>query len=249
MAAAESISFDRIADRYDESRGGEGRGQVMATEIEPYLAGASRVVEIGVGTGVVAAGLARLGHNVVGVDISADMLSRAHARLGARVARADGRSLPLRTDSIDAVYLVWVLHLVGDPSAVVAECARVLRPSGRLVVVAGLVHTEPNDMAEHERRLDALRKRRPDTAESVSTWASASDLVLVDQRQLQETFEHSPADHADALEQRAASFLWDLDTATWAEVVQPVIDGLRGLLDPTRARRVVQYRDFLVFSR
>ena len=81
-----SISFDRIADRYDETRGGERRAQHVAAEIDPYLRDARRVLELGVGTGIVAAAMGRLGRTVVGVDISAEMLSRAHARLGSRVA-------------------------------------------------------------------------------------------------------------------------------------------------------------------
>ncbi|MBV8305279.1 MAG: hypothetical protein JOZ04_13795 [Acidimicrobiia bacterium] len=53
-----SISFDRIADRYDETRGGERRGQLVAAEIDPYLGPGARILEIGVGTGIVATALA-----------------------------------------------------------------------------------------------------------------------------------------------------------------------------------------------
>ena len=105
----ESISFDRIADRYDETRGGEQRGDTLAADIDPYLGDAERVLEVGVGTGIVAAGLGRLGRPVVGVDIAAEMLARAHERLGSRVARADAHALPVPTASVDGAYLVWVL--------------------------------------------------------------------------------------------------------------------------------------------
>src|SRR4029077_20612649 len=101
-----SISFDRIADRYDETRGGERRGQHVAGQIDPYLGDGDRILEVGVGTGVVAASLRALGRNVVGIDISAEMLSRAHARLGSRIARADAHHLPIPRSTVDAVYLV-----------------------------------------------------------------------------------------------------------------------------------------------
>jgi len=245
----QSISFDRIADRYDETRGGDRRGQQMATEIDPYLGAGPRVLEVGVGTGVVATGLATLGRTVVGVDISGDMLARAHDRLGSRVARADAHSLPVPPLAVDAAYLVWVLHLVGDPAAVVAECARVLRPGGRLVVIAGRVRAKYGDMQPQQDALDTLRDDRPDTAEATTEWGVAAGLRLVAQRELDESHEATPAQFADVLEQRVFSYIWDLDDQTWAKVVQPAIDGLRALPDPTEPRRVVQQRDLLVFEK
>lgn len=245
----ESVSFDRIADRYDETRGGERRGQRMASEIDPNLGSAQPVLEVGVGTGVVAAGLARLGRAVVGVDISAEMLTRAHDRLGSRIARADAHALPVPGAAVDAAYLVWVLHLVADPAAVVAECARVLRPGGRLVVAAGRVRADHGDMTVYNDALDALRNARPDTAEATIDWAGSAGLRLAAHRELEEDHESTPAQFADVLEQRVFSFIWDLDDQTWAEVVQPAIDGLRALPNPMQPRRVVQRRDLLVFEK
>ena len=245
-----SVSFDRIADRYDETRGGERRGQLIAAEMEPYLAGAARVLEVGVGTGIMAAALGRLGRAVVGVDISGEMLSRAHDRLGSRVARADGHALPMPAASIDATYLVWVLHLVAEPTVVVAECARALAPGGRLLVVAGHPRIErAEDMTPHHNALNALRKSRRDTAEAIAQWATAAGLERVVYRELEETFHQAPAEYADVLETRTFSFVWDLDDRTWNEVVQPVIEGLRALPDSARPREVVFRRDLLVFER
>lgn len=42
---------------------------------------------------------------------------------------------------------------------------------------------------------------------------------------------------ADAIEQRLFAYLWDLDEASWAEVVRPKVDALRRLPDPDRTRR------------
>ncbi|MBV8296215.1 MAG: methyltransferase domain-containing protein [Acidimicrobiia bacterium] len=243
-----SISFDRIADRYDETRGGERRGQLLAAEIDPWLGPGSRILEIVVGTGIVATALARLGRGVVGVDISAEMLGRAHVRLGSRVARGDAHALPTPSGAVDAAYFVWVLHLVGDPAAAVAEAGRVLRSGGRLVVVAGRPWTEADDMTEHNEALDGLRKNRGDTAEATAEWAAGAGLRGIEHRQLEEVFQQKPAELADALEKRTFSFLWDLDEDTWTDVVQPAIDGLRCLPEPTRPRRVVHHRDLLVFE-
>jgi len=245
----ESISFDRIADRYDETRGGERRGQHVAAEIDPYLGNARRILEVGIGTGIVASALGELGRTVVGIDISAEMLSRAHARLGSRIARADAHDLPVPASAVDAAYLVWVLHLVAEPAEVFAECARVVRPSGRLVVLTGRPRIEAEDMSEFEAVLDGLRETRRDTGDAVAQWGTAAGLDLVTRREMMDEHPASPAEYADVIEHRTFSFLWDLDDETWATVVQPAIDGLRALPDPTRPRRAVHHRDLLVFQK
>jgi SAM-dependent methyltransferase len=245
----ESVSFDRIADRYDETRGGDRRAQQVAAEIDPYLGDARHILEVGVGTGIVASALAQLGRIVVGVDISAEMLSRAHARVGSRVARADAHGLPIPTSSVDAVYVVWVLHLVAEPADVLAECARVLRPSGRMVILTGRPRTEAEDMGGYEAVLDGLREARRDTGDAVTEWGAAAGLKVVTRREMVEEHPASPAEYADVIEQHTYSFLWDLDEEIWASVVQPAIDGLRALPEPTRLRRVVHRRDLLVFQK
>lgn len=88
-----SIAFDRVADEYDETRGGAERGRLTAKDLAPWLAPGS-VLDVGVGTGVVATGLRDLGREVMGVDLATGMLSRARQRLGPRVALADARALP-----------------------------------------------------------------------------------------------------------------------------------------------------------
>src|SRR5205085_85168 len=44
-------------------------------------------------------------------------------------------ALPFASSSFDTVLSVWMLQLVGDLPAAVAEMARVLRPDGRLLCV------------------------------------------------------------------------------------------------------------------
>ena len=74
--------FDDLADNYDATRGGEGRGDEYAADIDGLIPpGEAPILEVGVGTGVVALGLVRRGRPVWGLDISAPMLARARARL------------------------------------------------------------------------------------------------------------------------------------------------------------------------
>src|SRR4051812_28128712 len=112
-SSSPAMSFDRIAEDYDRSRGGNVRGQNFADRlVEWLLPGVS--VEVGVGTAIVAEALAIRGGEVVGIDISAEMLTRARPRIGACIARADAYELPFPDASVDNVYTVWMLQLVTE---------------------------------------------------------------------------------------------------------------------------------------
>jgi SAM-dependent methyltransferase len=129
-----SIAFDRMAARYDETRGGLERGELLAGHLAPHLR-PGPVLEVGVGTGVIALALGRHGHPVVGVDLSPPMLERARDRLGPRVALADAHDLPVPDGAVPNVVIVWVLHLVPDITALLAEAGRVTAAGGRIGVI------------------------------------------------------------------------------------------------------------------
>ncbi|MFE3324465.1 class I SAM-dependent methyltransferase [Streptomyces sp. NPDC059176] len=127
------LDYDVEAAVYDATRGGVPRAAAAASAVlslVPTTAGT--LVDIGCGTGLVTERLVRPGLRVVGADASPGMARTAAARIG-NVVLADVRRLPLSGGSVDAVSAVWVLHLVRDARAVVAEAARVLRRGGVFV--------------------------------------------------------------------------------------------------------------------
>jgi SAM-dependent methyltransferase len=229
------INFDRVAAIYDETRGGERRGQSFADSIAPFVVG-RRVAELGVGTGVIAKGLRRHGIDATGVDLSAAMLSAAVERIGPRVALADVDRLPFADSSIDTVLLVWVLQLVDDPAATLREASRVLRPGGRVVALPSTADHDPGDeVAPIAGQLAPLRSHR----------LAASDLGEVEIPRLRlvhegftawDEFEQAPAEELDNIEHRRYSSLFDVDDDTWTNVVEPVLEQLRALPDPHRPR-------------
>ncbi|WP_256788898.1 class I SAM-dependent methyltransferase [Frankia sp. AvcI1] len=234
------MSFDRIADRYDATRGGEERGRLVAEAVAAHLPG-RRLLEIGVGTGLISHAFAARGRSVVGVDLSARMLAQARGRLPGRIVRADAAALPLRTATVDACLAVHVLHLVGDPDRVLAEVARVLRPGGRLAVVGAGQHERHSDVTAVLRDLDeALRAERPrrDRPELLLPAAQRSGLRLVEEfsfaREERETL--TPAEARAQIESRVWSTLWDLSDRQWATIVEPAVAALRRLPDPDRPR-------------
>jgi ubiquinone/menaquinone biosynthesis C-methylase UbiE len=87
------------------------------------------------GTGRHSAYLARLGHTVIGVDNSPQMLERAREKVpGGEFHEADLHDLPLPDDHVDLVVCALALVHVPDLKPVIAEFVRVLRSGGHLVV-------------------------------------------------------------------------------------------------------------------
>jgi ubiquinone/menaquinone biosynthesis C-methylase UbiE len=130
------LDYDREAACYDATRGGAARADAAAAAIERLLPrAATSIADVACGTGIVTVRLVRLRRAVIGVDRSAGMAGVAAGRLPGRIALGDVTRLPLAGGSVDAVTMVWLLHLLDavGSAAAVAEAARVLRPGGTLI--------------------------------------------------------------------------------------------------------------------
>ncbi|MBY6241240.1 methyltransferase domain-containing protein [Methylosinus sp. Sm6] len=91
-----------------------------------------RILDLGCGTGLSAAGLATVGDELVGVDLSARMLEKAKARnLYARLVEDDAIAfLDANGAPFDLIVALEMIIYLGDLSALFAGAARNLRPGG-----------------------------------------------------------------------------------------------------------------------
>ena len=137
--------FDRIAPRYDRlnrilSFGADVGWRRRAVALG-RLGPGERALDVGAGTGDLAAGLLRVSDRsarVIAVDLSTEMLRIAARRLpgdryAAVIANADG--LPMPDASVDRVISGFTLRNIGDLPRALAEMRRVLRPGGRAVLL------------------------------------------------------------------------------------------------------------------
>jgi SAM-dependent methyltransferase len=94
-----------------------------------------RVLEVGPGEGELAERLQKeLGCQVIAIDQSARMVELTQAR-GIDARLGDVCDLPFEDETFDCAVAAWMLYHVADIDRALGELARVLRPSGRLVVV------------------------------------------------------------------------------------------------------------------
>lgn len=92
-----------------------------------------KVLDVGCGAGLLSNELARRGHDVTGIDLAEPALEVAASRDRTgrvRWVAGDAADLPFSTGAFDVVCAMDVLEHVEDPSRVVGEIARVLRPGG-----------------------------------------------------------------------------------------------------------------------
>lgn len=97
-----------------------------------------RVLDLGCGTGAMAAELARRfpGIDLVGLDRSSSQLAVARVRHPiARYVEGDAAAMPFEDGAFDRVHASWLLEHVEDPVAVLREVRRVLSPGGIVQIV------------------------------------------------------------------------------------------------------------------
>ena len=137
-----AAQWHRIRSLYVDER------EVEAALIEIFTAAAPRdLLDIGTGTGRMLEILAPRVEHALGIDQSREMLAVARVNLeqagleNGMVRLGDMYQLPSPDSSFDAVVIHQVLHYADRPAAAIAEAARVLRPTGVLILVDFAPHT------------------------------------------------------------------------------------------------------------
>ncbi|HYP63414.1 MAG TPA: metalloregulator ArsR/SmtB family transcription factor [Acidocella sp.] len=179
-ASAAEDYFNAHAVAWDEMRSLHVAESAVEAAIRAALADApiGRLVDIGTGTGRIIELLGPSAESAIGIDRSPEMLRLAREKLGrvgaknVELRQGDMFALPLLSASADTVIIHQVLHYAQNPRGVIAEAARLLGPSGRLLVV---------DFGPHEK--EELRTRHAHarlgfTDAQMEAWFAAFGLKL-----------------------------------------------------------------------
>jgi phosphatidylethanolamine/phosphatidyl-N-methylethanolamine N-methyltransferase len=187
-------AYDRWAPVYDQVFGKvfeRGRmAAIEATEQHVGLAG-GRILEVGVGTGISLLSYSRT-NRLVGIDISAGMLRRAHERVTEHglsnveaLAVMDAKHLALPDTAFDAVVAQYVITAVPDPEATLDEFVRVLKPGGEIILVNHL-GAESGFRRAFEQAFSPIARRLGWSPEfpfgRLTAWADRKGIRLIERR-------------------------------------------------------------------
>lgn len=153
--SAAKKTYNLLSRVYDGLAGSsEAPSTLMGLEILKVYQG-ERVLEIGSGTGRALTwlcGQVKASGEVHGIDLSRGMLQMAQKKLAnstvscrISLVEGDGACLPYAGERFNTVFLSFTLELFDTPEipTVLGECARVLKPGGRLGVVSLFKDSHP----------------------------------------------------------------------------------------------------------
>jgi SAM-dependent methyltransferase len=131
----------------------------------PHLTPGMRLLDLGCGPGAITAGLAAAVAPgvVLGLDLEMTQLKLVQAPIGLAAARAE--ALPIQSRSMDVAYAHALFEHLTEPTTVLAELRRILRPGGLLAVSSSdwsAAILEPHT-ADVETALRAYRRQRQQT--------------------------------------------------------------------------------------
>jgi ubiquinone/menaquinone biosynthesis C-methylase UbiE len=208
------MSFDRVAEIYDKTRGLPS--EVMERLIETLtkeLQGHKEILDLGVGTGRFAQPLQDAGFQVVGIDISKKMMSKAKEKDVENLLFADARLIPFRDKVFDVTISIHVLHLISEWQKVIREICRVTRDNMLSLYYA---HKDPVREAYH-RLLKLYGYERRDLGKSEQ---DLRDLVTPAKSLFVCSYDRLANDRLTNLEQRTSSSQWKIPENVNHEIVQ-----------------------------
>jgi ubiquinone/menaquinone biosynthesis C-methylase UbiE len=135
-AAPSAPDFGPLAESYDRLRPVDRNWhELVELLVEAGDLAGRRVLDVGAGTGALAAALVERGSRVWGVDAAPEMVAVANrgASRTARFKEGKAEALPFKDGWFERAVLRLVVHLV-DRALALPEVARVLAPGGRAVV-------------------------------------------------------------------------------------------------------------------
>jgi 2-polyprenyl-6-hydroxyphenyl methylase/3-demethylubiquinone-9 3-methyltransferase len=131
--------YDQLAGEWWEPAGGFAMLHWLAASRAEHVPPASSpdavLVDLACGGGLMAPHVARLGYRHIGVDLGLAGLRVAREH-GVAPVRGSVLAVPLADGCADVVLAGEILEHVADDEGVIAECARLLRPGGTLVIDA-----------------------------------------------------------------------------------------------------------------
>jgi ubiquinone/menaquinone biosynthesis C-methylase UbiE len=213
----EKGDFTRIAESMRES----GEALVKGLGITKGL----KVLDLGCGDGTTAIPEARLGADVLGVDIAKNLVEAGNKRAKAqgltnvKFQEGDASNLSeLKDDTFDLVVSIFGAMFAPKPFEVAKEMVRVTRPGGR-IVMGNWIPNDPTLVAQILKISSSYSPPPPEGFISPMTWGIENNVI--------ERFVGAGAS------KETISFVRDTYTFNYPEAPSKVVDAFRRYYGPT----------------
>jgi ubiquinone/menaquinone biosynthesis C-methylase UbiE len=213
----EKGDFTRIAESMRES------GEELVQKLG--VTRGMKVLDLGCGDGTTALPEAKLGADVLGVDIAANLVEAGNRRAkdagltNCKFQEGDASDLrDLKDGSFDLVVSIFGAMFAPKPFDVAKEMARVTRPGGR-IVMGNWIPNDPTLVAQILKVSSAYSPPPPDSFVSPMSWGIESNVI--------ERF------GAAGVQQDRISFVQDTYTFRFASPPTQLVDAFRKYYGPT----------------
>ncbi|MHC5770053.1 MAG: class I SAM-dependent methyltransferase [Nostoc sp.] len=161
-----TVSFDRVSDIYDATRGFPTGVSEQVTDFILNLVSPTpetKFYETGIGTGRIAVPIAKKDYSYTGIDVSEKMLAELHQKLEGvshklTTVQGDATALPFEDNSFDVALTVHVFHLISAWKQALAEIRRVLKPGGIYLYSHGQANATQPSEDTHPHRWEFLQR-------------------------------------------------------------------------------------------
>ncbi len=135
--------YNQTAHIYDLRYQDEQRSKFRAILNSLNIDTSSSVLDLGCGTGLLLSELRGV-REIVGLDISREMLQRAKRSMGGientHILLGDADHVPLRSNHFDLVFAITLLQNMPDPSSTLQEITRITKPNASIAVTVMKIH-------------------------------------------------------------------------------------------------------------
>ncbi|PID50401.1 MAG: methyltransferase type 11 [Proteobacteria bacterium] len=134
--------WSKFAEDFEERNNyvvGSSDMSIIFQKIE-QLQNLKNTLELGCGNGTYSKILIKNATNLIATDFSDEMVVVAKNRLktyeNIKVEKANCFKLPYSDHSFDTIFMANLLHIIPEPENAIAECKRVLKENGQLIVIS-----------------------------------------------------------------------------------------------------------------
>lgn len=138
------------------------------------------LLDLGCGLGVTAGHLSSLGHNVLGIDLSSQLLKEAYAKIYASkyinstiikipaFIQGDINYLPIKNTCLHGVFCECVLSLLQNTESIIKELYRILHNGGKLII---------SDIVSKNATADLIRENNGLALENMESKGNIKDIL------------------------------------------------------------------------